>query len=154
MAKVKVKRKADDGSEQELELEEAEVLETDERVPEAAPGKPKPEKSLPQAEVNKLMADERRKHKAELDALRAEYGEFKKTVEDREKAAQDAAAEKVEALRKDLPESISKLLDKLTPVEQLEWLSDPANKVVKQEIPPLPNPEHQPGQGPRVVTII
>jgi hypothetical protein len=121
--------------------------------PEAAPEK-KQETLYTDEQVNKIVADAKRKHKAELDALRAEYGEFKKTVEDREKAAQDAAAEKVEALRKDLPESISKLLDKLSPVEQLEWLSDPANQIVKQEIPPLPNGATQPGQGPRVVTII
>jgi len=41
-------------------------------------------------------------------------------------------------LRKDLPEAVTKLLDKLTAVEQLEWLTDPENVITKKEIPPLP----------------
>jgi Ulp1 family protease len=111
------------------------------------------EKTLTQSEVNKLLADERRKHDAKYNELKTEYTGFKQTIEQREQAANDAAAEKVEALRKDLPEPITKLLDRMTPVEQLEWLNDPTNNVVtaKKEIPALPSSRE--GGGPQRKTI-
>lgn len=135
---MKVKRKDAEGKEQEIEVEEKDILETDVKVPEQDPGKTSPEKTLTQSEVNKLMADERRKHDAKFNELKSEFATYKTDIEAREQAANDAAAEKVEALRKDLPESIVKLLDKLTPVDQLDWLNDPENAVTKKEIPPLP----------------
>lgn len=153
MPKVKIKRKVDD-KEQELEVEESEVLETDEKIPESAPGTKTPEKSLPQSEVNKLMADQRRKHEQELKDLRADFDAFRKTVEDKEKAANEAAQKKVDDLRKDLPESIGKLLDKLSPLEQLEWLNDPANVIEKKQINQLPEPRQEPGRGTKVQQII
>lgn len=153
MAKIKVKREID-GKSQDLEIEESEILETDVRAePEPAPGQ-KPEKTLPQSEVNKIMADERRRHKAEMDALRSEYADFRKGVEDREKAANEAAQKKLEALRADLPDPVLKLLDHLTPVEQLDWLNDPANKLERKSIPPLPDGRGEPGKGPRPQVII
>lgn len=97
------------------------------------------EKTLTQTDVNKLMADERRKHDSKYNELKSEYTTFKSSIEAKEQAANDAAAEKVSTLRKDLPESVTKLLDKLSAVEQLEWLIDPENVITKKEIPPLPN---------------
>ena len=135
----KVKRKAAEGKEQEIEVEEKDILETDVKVLAPEPGQTNQEKTLTQSEVNKLMADERRKHEAKFNELKSEYTTFKSDIEAKEQAANDAAAEKVEALRKDLPEPIIKLLDNLSPVAQLEWLSDPANVITKKEIPPLPN---------------
>ena len=135
---MKVKRKDADGKEQEIEIEDKDLLDTDVKVPEPDPDKKSQEKTLTQSEVNKLMADERRKHDAKFNELKSEYTTFKQSVEEREKSANDAAAEKVEVLRKDLPEAITKLLDKLTPVEQLDWLNDPENAITKREIPPLP----------------
>lgn len=156
MAKVKVKRSsgAEGAVPEVIEVEESEVLETDEKIPEQQPGKKEPEKSLPQSEVNKLMADQRRKHEQELKTLRDDYDAFKKSIEDKEKAANDAAEAKVAELRKDLPESIGKLLDKLTPVEQLDWLNDPANVIAKKEIPPLPPPREEHGKSRQTQTII
>lgn len=112
------------------------------------------EKTLTQSEVNKLMAEERRKHEKAFKELQTEYLGYKQTIEEREKKAQDAAAEKVEALRKDLPEAITKLLDKLTPIEQLDWLSDPENVVTKKEIPPLPPPRENGGAGRKSINIV
>lgn len=154
MAKIKVKRKDEAGKEAELEIEESEALETDVRIPEQPPGKQGGEKTLTQSEVNKLMADQRREHESKIKALQADYDAFKKSIEDKEKAANEAAAKQVEELRKDLPEPIGKLLDKLTPIEQLEWLRDPANAIPKQEIPPLPPSATPPGKGPKIGTII
>lgn len=125
------------------------------KEPEQSPGTKSTEKTLTQSEVNKLLADERRKHDAKYNELKQEYTGFKQTIEQREQAANDAAAEKVEALRKDLPEPIMKLLDKLTPIEQLEWLNDPANVITKKEIPPLPPSREQGGpMGRKQITIV
>jgi molecular chaperone GrpE (heat shock protein) len=118
------------------------------------PGKTTPEKTLTQTEVNKLLADERRKHDAKYNELKGEYSTFKTTIEQREQAANDAAAEKVEALRKDLPDPIIKLLDNLTPVAQLEWLSDPANVITKKEIPPLPQSNNGHGNQRKSINIV
>lgn len=151
---VKVKRKDDKGAEQEIEIEESDILETDVKVLPPEAGKTNQEKTLTQSEVNKLLADERRKHDAKYNELKGEYTTFKTAIEQREQAANDAAAEKVEALRKDLPEPIIKLLDNLSPVAQLEWLSDPANVITKKEIPPLPNAREQGGQQRKIKTIV
>jgi hypothetical protein len=102
-------------------------------------GKEAPEKiTLTQKELNSQLASARRESEAKLRELQAEYNGYKQTVEQREQAANDAAAEKVEALRKDLPEAIQELLDNLSPSKQLEWLQNPANTITKKEIPPLP----------------
>ena len=118
------------------------------------PSKTSQEKTLTQSEVNKILADERRKHDAQFKALRSEFDEFRTGVEAKEKAANDAAAEKVEALRKDLPEAVTKLLDKLTPVEQLEWLTDPDNVITKKEIPPLPRGNESHGNQRKTINIV
>ena len=121
---------------------------------EQEPGQKLPEKTLTQTEVNKILADERRKHDAKFNELKSEYTTFKSTIEQREQAANDAAAEKVEALRKDIPESVIKLLDKLTPIEQLDWLNDPENQITKKEIPPLPRAEDGHGRTRKTLNII
>ena len=151
MPKVKVEREVD-GKPTELEVEEAEVLDTDKRI--KAPEPKKPDKMLPQAQVDQLIATERRKHREELDKVTAEYADFKKSIEDKEKEANDAAEKKVAGLRKDLPEGIIALLDKLTPVEQLDWLSDPKNTVEKKQIKPLPEERGDHGAPPRIPVIV
>ena len=151
MSKVKVKREVE-GKATEIEVEESEVLDTDERVKATEP--PKPEKTLPQSQVDKLMADQRRKHREELDKVTAEYADFKKSVEDREKEANEAAEKKVAELRKDLPEGVIALLDNLPPVKQLEWLSDPANVIEKKTIKPLPTERGEHGAPPKVPVIV
>jgi molecular chaperone GrpE (heat shock protein) len=125
---------ADEEKSKETTTEQDEVKESPTEA-----SKTNQEKTLTQSEVNKLMADERRKHESKYNELKSEYTTYKSSIEAKEQAANDAAAEKVETLRKDLPEAITKLLDKLTPVEQLDWLNDPANVITKKEIPPLPN---------------
>jgi hypothetical protein len=136
--------------EPEIEAEKAE--DADKTV--ETPKPEKAEKMVPQAQVDKLMADQRRKHREELDKISSEYADFKKSVEDREKEANDAAEKKVTELRKDLPEGVIRLLDKLTPVEQLDWLSDPANTIEKKTIKPLPNERGDHGSPPRAPVIV
>ena len=139
----------EDKSKETTEAKTEEVKE-----PEQSPGTKSTEKTLTQSEVNKILADERRKHEAQYKALKGEFDTFRGEIEAREKAANDAAAEKVEALRKDLPEAITKLLDKLTPIEQLEWLNDPENIVTKKQIPELPTSQNQKGSQRKIKTIV
>lgn len=152
MSKLKVKRMIDDKP-TELEIEESEILETDERITEKAPDQ-KPEKTLTQAEVNKLMAEERRRHKADLDKISGEFSEYRKSVEEKEKAANEAAEAKIAELKKDLPDPVIALLERLSPIDQLEWLSDPANVIPKKTIPELPRQREDAGKAPRAQTII
>lgn len=128
--------------------------ETDVKEPEQSPGTKSTEKTLTQSEVNKLLADERRKHETKFRELQTEYNGYKQTIEQREAAANEAAAEKVEALRKDLPEAITKLLDKLTPIEQLEWLNDPENVITKKQIPELPSSREGHGGQRKSINIV
>lgn len=130
--------------------------ETQETVkePEQSPGTKSTEKTLTQTEVNKILADERRKHEAQYKALKGEFDTFKGDIEAKEKAANDAAAENVEALRKDLPESITKLLDKLSPVEQLEWLNNEDNILTKKQVPPLPPSANGHGKQRKSINVV
>lgn len=118
-------------------------------------GKQVPEKiTLTQQELNNQLASARRESEKRLKDLQAEYNSYKQNIEAKEQAANDAAAEKVEALRKDLPEAITKLLDKLTPIEQLEWLNDPENIVTKKQIPELPSSADGHGKQRKQINIV
>ena len=155
--KVKIQRKGAEGAEpQVMEVEESEILETDVKVdPQQDAGKQAPEKfTLTKQELDNQLANARRKAEADYKSLKSEYDTFKQTIEAREKAANDAAAEQVEALRKDLPEAITKLLDKLTPIEQLEWLNDPANAITKKQIPELPEGTNSHGKQRKQINIV
>jgi len=134
------------------EITEAQTEEVKE--PEQSPGTKSTEKTLTQTEVNKILAEERRKHDAQFKALKGEFDTFRGEIEAKEKAANDAAAEQVEALRKDLPEAIVKLLDKLTPIEQLEWLRDPENQIAKKQIPELPDPVNGHGNKTKRIRVV
>jgi molecular chaperone GrpE (heat shock protein) len=118
-------------------------------------GKQVPEKiTLTQQELNNQLASARRESEKRLKDLQAEYNSYKQNIEAKEQAANDAAAEKVEALRKDLPEAITKLLDKLTPIEQLDWLNDPENAITKKQIPELPTSADGHGKQRKQINIV
>jgi len=139
----------EDKSKENTEAQTEEVKE-----PEQSPGTKSTEKTLTQSEVNKILADERRKHEAQFKTLKSEYDTFKGEIEAREKAANDAAAEQVEALRKDLPESIIELLDELSPLKQLEWLTNPKNAITKKQIPELPTSVEGHGKQRKQINIV
>jgi len=139
---------------EETSKETTDEVKDEVKEPEQSPGTKATEKTLTQSEVNKLLADERRKNDKRYQDLNTEYAGFKAAIEAKEAAANEAAAEKVEALRKDLPEPLIKLLDNLTPVAQLEWLSDPANVITKKEIPPLPSSRETHGGQRKQINIV
>ena len=138
--------------------DKAETEEKQDEVKETPPqdaGKQVPEKiSLTQKELDGKLADARRKAEASQKEWQKKFEELQDSIEAKEKAANDAAAEKVEALRKGLPEAITKLLDKLTPIEQLDWLSDPNNVIAKKEIPPLPSAAGGHGAQRKTINIV
>lgn len=119
-----------------------------------SPTEKQAEKTLTQSEVNALMAKERKTYEAKLKATQDEFATFKKSIEDRQAEAEEAAKEKVEKLREGLPEGIIALLDKLAPLDQLEWLSDPANTIEHKTIKPLPASREEPGRMPSIGTIV
>jgi ElaB/YqjD/DUF883 family membrane-anchored ribosome-binding protein len=138
--------KSKETTEQQDEVKEIPPQDAGEKVPEKI--------SLTQKELDGKLADARRKAEAKLREVEEEYKSFKQTVEQREQAANDAAAEQVEALRKDLPDAIVKLLDKLTPIEQLEWLRDPENAITKRQIPELPESANGHGKQRKQINIV
>jgi hypothetical protein len=116
-----------------------EKIETTELEEETVTTQDKKEKLLSQEEVNKLIAKERREWKSKLDTLQTDYDSFRGEVEAKEAKLQDKNKIQVETLKKDLPEQVIKLLDKLTIEEQLEYLEDESNKLQeKKRIPPTP----------------
>lgn len=139
---------------EEISKETTEEQDVKETPPQDA-GEKVPEKiTLTQKELDGKLADARRKAEAAQKQWQEKYEELHLSIEAKEKAANDAAAEKVESLRADLPESITKLLDKLTPVEQLDWLSDPANVIAKKEIPPMPPSRENHGGQRKTLNIV
>ena len=132
-----------------------EVKDEVKEIPPQDAGEKVPEKiSLTQKELDGKLADARRKAEAKLREVEDEYKSFKQTVEQREQAANDAAAEQVEALRKDLPEAIIELLDKMSNVEQLDWLTKNSNAITKKQIPELPTSAEGHGKQRKQINIV
>jgi hypothetical protein len=141
----------EDKSKENTDAQTEEVKE----IPPQDAGEKVPEKiSLTQKELDGKLADARRKAEAAQKEAQKKYDDLLASIEAKEKDANDAAAEQVEALRKDLPEAIVKLLDKLTPIEQLEWLRDPENQIAKKQIPELPEGANSRGKQRKQINVV
>jgi DNA anti-recombination protein RmuC len=94
------------------------------------------EKMLTQSQVNLLIQREKaiaKKYKEQLDEITSGENETLKKYESTiQKLVDDMSGE--------VPEPIKKLLTKMTPLEQLEYLSDPSNQVIyeKKQFPLSP----------------
>jgi hypothetical protein len=87
------------------------------------------EKKFSQKDVDRIVQREKAKSKAwkeELDNLKAGKDE---NLTNYEKVIQKL----VDEMSAEVPESIKKLMAKLTPLEQLEYLSDPENNIVYEK---------------------
>jgi hypothetical protein len=153
MPKVKISREVD-GKATEMEVEDAEVLESDTLATDTQPSKKEDAKTFAQDEVNRLLAKERKSYQVKLDTLQGNYDALQKDIQDREAAAEEKAKAQVETLRKGLPENVAKLLDKLSAQDQLEWLSDPANRAEKKTIPSLPSERTESGANQKGIGTI
>jgi molecular chaperone GrpE (heat shock protein) len=134
--------------------EKTEETKTEDAEKETASEQAKTEQTFKQSEVNALMAKERKAYEAKLKTVSDEFASFKKQIDDAREAQEAAAKEKVEKLREGLPDGIINLLDKLAPLDQLEWLSDPANTITKQTIHKLPEPREGEKRAPSIGTIV
>lgn len=100
-------------------------------------------KTYTQAEVDRLVNIQKSRYaplKEELDALKAKEN-------DTLKAYEGVITKMVGDMSKEVPPSILKLLTKLSPLEQLEYLSDPENNVVFEKVK-FPLPPKKTGKAP------
>jgi hypothetical protein len=108
---------------------------TDEVETQAPPdeGDKKPEKTYTQAEVDRLINLQKAKIKPLADQLESMQKGQSETLT----AYETRINSLVEEMSKEVPASILVLLKKLLPIEQLDYLSDPANNVVfeKKQFP-------------------
>jgi hypothetical protein len=109
---------------------------TDEVEEQAVDETPKaPVKTYTQAEVDRLVNIQ----KSRYAPLKEELDKIKGTENETLKAYEGVITKLVGDMSKEVPPSILKLLAKQTPLEQLEYLSDPANNVVfEKKAFPLP----------------
>jgi hypothetical protein len=87
------------------------------------------EKKFSQKDVDRIIQREKAKSKAikeELDTFKTGKDE---SLDKYEKTIQKL----IDDMSKEVPESIKKLMAKLTPLEQLDYLSDPENQVVYEK---------------------
>lgn len=112
------------------------------------------EKKFTQDELNALLAAEKRKMQIKLEAVQNEFTTFKSSIEEKEQAEETKLKEKVDEMKKDAPQSIMKLLEKLTIAEQYEWLSDSENKVEKIDLPNNPKEKGEAKPKPKSIGTI
>ena len=142
-------------SDEEKSKETTEAQDEVKEIPPQDAGEKVPEKlSLTQKELDGKLADARRKAEATAKEAQKKYDDLLSSIEAKEKAANEAAAEQVEALRKDLPESIIELLDELSPLKQLGWLTNPKNAITKKQIPELPTSAEGHGKQRKQINIV
>jgi hypothetical protein len=109
---------------------------------------------LSQAEVNRILARERKAATVKYNALQSQFEALQKDLDAKSEAEEAILMEQVNKLRDELgiESHVLKLLDNRTPQEQLEWLSEASKSVSKKTIPPLPTerkeaPKKQPSLG-------
>jgi hypothetical protein len=90
-------------------------------------------KQFTQADIDRIV----KREKAPIKALQDEVATLRAGKDDTLKAYEDTTMKIVTELSKEVPEPIKKLLAKLSPLEQLEYLNDPANNILfeKKEFP-------------------
>jgi hypothetical protein len=96
----------------------------------------KPEKTYTQAEVDRLIKLQKDKIKPLSDKIE----ELEKGKDETLTAYEARITAMVDSMSKEIHPSILKLLKKLTPLEQLDYLSDPENNVAfeKPQFPLMP----------------
>lgn len=100
-------------------------------------------KSFSQEEVNRLLAEEKRKNQKRYDALKQEFDSYRGDIETKEQQRIDGLKTKVEELKKNLPKNILVLLEKLDVQEQYDYLNDESNVTTLSDIPNTPQSKNQ-----------
>lgn len=98
----------------------------------------KTDKKYSEAEVQKMIQERIKREKENSRKQNEDFTqretEYKTTIENYETYLNKL----LETQKGDLPESVIKLLEKLSVMEQLEWLADEANHIEKRNIPSTP----------------
>jgi hypothetical protein len=122
------------------EIVETPVVEDTESEGET-PETKKVEKVFKQEDIDRAV-------KGRLASTKKEYADAKATWEERETdlttqiQSYEAILQKtVDSLKADIPENFRGLFEKLSVLEQYEWLTNPKNKIAKKEIPSTPKQE-------------
>lgn len=118
------------------ELENAELEENEGAEPEI-----NTEKKFSQAEVNKIVKERLAKEQRKLKDLEDSFTGYKESTESELTKYKETFEKELAKRKKELPESIKTLLEKLDPIEQMEWLSNSENLVMiapKKKIPTTP----------------
>lgn len=108
-------------------------------------GQEKTEKTFSQEEVQKLIQERVRREKSSFDKEKGEFSQREADYLDQIKKYEDTLQKMISSQMESLPESVKKLLSKLSVFEQLEWLSDSSNLIQKKNIPSTPkeNPDNK-----------
>ena len=130
---------AADGGDPEPEKPEPDTEEAEPTTPEKGPDPAKNEKQFSQAEVDSMiksrLAREKESASRALDAEKARGTAAEDELSAYKERMQKLTAERMEGM----PEATRALLEKLDPLEQLDWLTDNPGAVV--ETPKTPKPE-------------
>ena len=132
---IKVKR-----GDEEIEIEESEVLDTDVPVTSQENKKGVTFDEAQQKHINQLIAAEKRKMQIKLETVQNEFTTFKSSIEEKEQAEETKISEQVAELKKTASPQMLKLLEKvtLTAKEQLDILTDEEIKIQKIDLPNNP----------------
>lgn len=101
------------------------------------PGK-QTDKTFTQTEVNEIV---RKRESADARALQKKLDALETAQSDELAAYKKIVDANLTEQKKSLPDAVKKLLEKLDPLEQLEWLADPENvkPVERTKIPETPD---------------
>jgi seryl-tRNA synthetase len=139
---------------EEKDLIEGEESESEESTLEAAPEDKSQGRTYTDDDLNRILAKERRQATTKYNALKSQFDALQQEMDKKREAEDAAVMEEVNRLRDELKitDHVAKLLDGRTPQEQLDWLKEASDNVVKKTIPPLPTerkeaPKKQPSLG-------
>ncbi len=104
----------------------------------------KTEKKFSEKDVQRLITERVSREKASSKRLQEEFESKESEYKTQLESYESVLKKMLEAQVNDLPESVKKLLGKLTVLEQLEWLSDENNHIEKRAIPSTPKEKGEP----------
>jgi hypothetical protein len=99
----------------------------------------KTDRKFNQDEVNRLIKDRVKREKDDYAELKQTYDNAVKEYEEKLIAYQNKLNSIIETQMQDLPIPVKKLLDKLDPLEKLDWLNEPDNRIMQVERKTVPS---------------
>jgi hypothetical protein len=100
--------------------------------------KDKQEKVFKQADVDKIVSERVSREKTSYKTLKEEFDSYKADYEEKISTYENVLKGFVETAKQDIPENFRVLFDKLSVIEQYQFLTDDKNKIAKKTIPVTP----------------